>query len=60
MIKLKYILLISVLLFTIQATISIIQPRKTDFKDNNLNYSYANFGVVHYGKTQNYALFITN
>lgn len=60
MIKIQYLLLISLLFITINTTVSIIQPRKTDFKDNKLNYSYANFGVVHYGKTQTYSLYITN
>ena len=53
-------LLLSLLLCILNATVTFITPKKTTFPDNKLNYSYANFGVVHYGKKQNFVLVFLN
>ena len=60
MISAKYFVIICLLFLSLDATVTFTQPKKTTFPDNKLNYSYANFGVVHYGKKQNYALVFLN
>ena len=41
-----------------QSTVLIISPKKTPFSDNHLPYLYANFGVVNYGKSQDFNVVI--
>ena len=58
MIKTTIILITCLVLSS--ATITITNPLKTDFTDNNIEYKYGNFGEVPYGKTIAATLFITD
>lgn len=40
------------------STIIITSPLVTDFDNNTLNYFYANFGEVPYGKSLNYEIIV--
>ena len=56
----KHLIFIIFYIISINATVTILQPRKTDFLHNEVNYSFANFGSIHYGKAYRYSLVVAN
>jgi len=44
----------------IYGTLIITTPLVTDFKDNTIDYYYANFGEIPYGKTMSYDVVVFN
>jgi hypothetical protein len=44
----------------IYGTLIITTPLVTDFKDNTIDYYYANFGEIPYGKTMSYDVVVLN
>lgn len=47
-------------LISVHSTVLIISPKKTPFSNNYLPYLYANFGVVNYGKSQDFNVVVLN
>ena len=44
------------LLIVVNGTMIITQPANTPFPNNTIEYSYANFGDIQYGKSESYDL----
>ncbi len=44
----------------VYGTLIITTPLVTDFKDNSIDYYYANFGQIPYGKTLSYDVLVLN
>lgn len=42
----------------VYATLIITTPLVTDFKDNSIDYFYANFGQIPYAKTMSYDVIV--
>jgi hypothetical protein len=48
-----------IICFTIsQGTLVITTPLVTDFKNNTIDYYYANFGEIPYGKTMSFDVIV--
>lgn len=59
--KISHLLaLITLCLILANSTIIITQPAITNIANNQLQYWFANFGIVHYNKPMSFSLFYTN
>jgi len=58
--KMLRIIVLLTVCSVIYGTLIITTPLITDFKDNSIDYYYANFGQIPYGKTMSYDVVVLN
>lgn len=56
----KTIIFLFLVYSVVYSTIVVTQPANNPFEHNEINYWYANFGEIHYGKPAVYKLIVLN
>lgn len=59
-ISLPTLALVAALLLSCSGTVLITQPAITPYPNNELEYWFGNFGVIHYNKPMSFNLYLTN